>query len=76
MAADPAQVFEEALTLDPGVRARLAHELLHGLELSDPDAAARWADELHERIDETETGTTELEDWATVRNRVGAATRR
>jgi hypothetical protein len=74
--ADPAHVLEEALTLEPADRARVAHELIQSLEESDPDAQALWAQEIRRRIDEIEAGSAQLEDWETVRDRLQAAVRR
>jgi putative addiction module component (TIGR02574 family) len=70
--ADPARVLEEALALSVDERARIAHELLHSLELEDADASAAWSDEVQRRVDEIEAGTAELEDWDVVRARLEA----
>jgi len=73
--ADRARVLEDALTLPVEERAQVAHELLQSLEREDPDAAAAWTDEIRRRIDEVEAGTTELDDWETVKARLEAASR-
>jgi putative addiction module component (TIGR02574 family) len=74
--ADAARLLEEALTLSPNERARLAHELIHSLEPDDPDASVAWSDEIRRRIDEIEAGTAKLEDWESVKARLEAASRR
>ncbi len=68
--ADAARVLEAALTLATGERARIAHELIRSLEPEDLDATAAWSDEIRRRVDEIESGTAELEDWETVRDRL------
>jgi hypothetical protein len=73
--ADAARLLEEALTLSANDRARLAHELIHSLEPEDPDAAAAWSDEVRKRVDEIEAGAVALDDWATVKARLEAASR-
>ena len=73
--ADRARVLEDALTLPLEERAQVAHELLQSLEHEDPDAATAWTDEIRRRIDEVEAGTTELDDWETVKARLEAASR-
>jgi putative addiction module component (TIGR02574 family) len=73
--ADAARVLEEALALTADERARIAHQLIHSLEPEDADAAAAWNEELHRRVDEIESGTADLEDWASVRIRLAAAAR-
>jgi putative addiction module component (TIGR02574 family) len=71
--ADPARLLEEALSLDPEQRARIARRLIGSLEEPDADAEALWRQEIRRRIDAIEAGTAELEDWETVRGRVRAA---
>jgi len=71
--ADPARLLEEALSLDPKQRARIAPRLIGSLEEADVDAEALWRQEIRRRIDAIEAGTAELEDWETVRGRVRAA---
>jgi putative addiction module component (TIGR02574 family) len=73
--ADAARILEEALTLSPNERARLAHELIHSLEPDDPDASVAWREEIRKRIDEIEAGTAKLEDWESVKERLEAAGR-
>jgi putative addiction module component (TIGR02574 family) len=73
--AEPARVLEDALTLTPDDRARIAHELIHSLEPEDAEAAAAWSREVRRRVDEIQAGTAELEDWQTVRARLEAASR-
>jgi putative addiction module component (TIGR02574 family) len=71
--AYPARLLEEALSLDPEQRARIARRLIGSLEEPDADAEALWRQEIRRRIDAIEAGTAELEDWETVRGRVRAA---
>jgi putative addiction module component (TIGR02574 family) len=73
--ADPARVLEEALTLEPDERARLAHQLIESLEKADADADSLWRHEIRRRIDEIEQGTVELEEWDDVRAQLRAAAR-
>jgi hypothetical protein len=73
--ADPARVIEEALQLAPTDRARVAHQLILSLEEVEPDAEARWADEIRRRVDEIEAGTAELEDWEVARQKLRSAAR-
>jgi len=74
--ADPARILEDALALDPSDRARIARRLLDSLEEPDADADALWRAEIRRRIDEVEAGTTDLEEWASVRERLESAVRR
>jgi hypothetical protein len=65
------EILPELLKLPARERARLATELVQGLDESeDPDAAAIWLEELDRRAREVVRGTAKLEDWIEVRRRM------
>ena len=73
MSKSPDDILVDALALPASQRARLAQELLQSLdERKDPDAAAKWLEEIERRAREVEDGTAVLEDWETVRDRLKA----
>jgi hypothetical protein len=55
----------------------LAHELIASLgEGEDPDAGKTWIAEIERRAREADSGSVELEDWATVRAKWAARWRK
>jgi putative addiction module component (TIGR02574 family) len=74
MAADPAKVRDEALSLPAEARARLAADLLRSLDDDDElDPAAHeaaWADEIAERLRAVDAGEVKPVPWAEARDRI------
>ena len=71
---DQKRGFDEALRLPPEARAALAAELIATLdEKTDPDAEALWAEEIHKRLDEVDSGVVRPIPWTEARRRILAA---
>lgn len=70
--ADPARILQEALTLEPPDRARVARQLIESLEEADDDAGDLWRAEVRRRVDEIEAGTA-CESWDSVRQTLRSA---
>ena len=74
MTSETETILREALALRDQERAALVVELLASLEPPTTDDPATikalWAEEIDRRAIAALTGTTESEDWATVRDRV------
>lgn len=73
--ADPIRVLEQALSLAPNERAKIARQLIASLEQPDEDIEAAWGDEIRRRIDEIESGNAEVESWEQVQRHLRAAVR-
>ena len=66
---DPAELLQEALDLDPEVRAALAASLLESLEQDiDEDVEAAWRAEIERRVAEIDSGQARLIPWSEVRD--------
>ena len=77
MSDDARHVFDEALRLSVGERAKLAAELLASVDgPSDDDAAEAWAVELERRAERAVNGQSIGNDWPTVRAEIEARRRR
>ena len=77
MPRDPASLLNEALSLPPASRARLAGELLRSLDaegplLNEEEYDAAWGTELKRRIEEVESGAVKPVPWSVVRSRLAA----
>ncbi len=72
MTTEPANVFNVALSLPEGDRARLAYKLLQSLKppasLSEEDP--KFKDELDRRVQAYDAGETSAADWDTVSERL------
>jgi hypothetical protein len=65
------ELLEDALRLEPEVRAELAAELLASLDgPSEPDAESAWDAEITRRLRSLEAGEMKLEPWAEGRRRI------
>lgn len=77
MSTEPAKVFDVALSLPEGDRARLAYKLLQSLKppsaLSVEDPG--FEDELQRRAEAYDAGETSASDWDTVAGRLRQALR-
>jgi putative addiction module component (TIGR02574 family) len=64
-------LLANALRLDEDARAEIAAELLASLDgPSDADAETAWAAEIDRRVSAIESGTSVLESWQDVKNRI------
>ena len=74
MASDPEKVRDEALSLPPEARARLAAELLRSLDDEDDvegaEHEAAWSVEIGERLRAVDSGDVEPVPWARARERI------
>ena len=69
-------VFEAAVNLPEGERARLAHELLVSLDAGQDEGADQaWVDEIERRMRQVDAGTAGLEEWRVVRDGIAARLR-
>ena len=68
MATD--ELLAEALRLTRVDRARVAEELLSGLEESDDEVATAWATELERRSREVAEGRVQTISWETARTEI------
>ena len=67
MDTQPKQILDIALTLPESDRAGLAASLIRSLDdAADPDADAKWATEIEQRIRSIDEGAVELEEWDAV----------
>ena len=67
MDTQPKQILDIALTLPESDRAGLAASLIRSLDdAPDPDADAKWATEIEQRIRSIDEGAAELEEWDAV----------
>ncbi len=77
MPRDPSALLNEALSLPPASRARLAGELLRSLDDEGPlpiedEYNAAWGAELERRREEVESGAVKPVPWSVVRSRLAA----
>lgn len=71
MGKNASDLFQEALSLPPEVRAALADSLLNSLEpQADEHAGELWRAEVRKRVAEIESGAVELTPWPDVRARL------
>ena len=64
-------VLANALLLEPGERAELAAELLASLDgPAEADANSAWAAEIKRRSEALDAGSTDLEAWENVKERI------
>ncbi len=64
MAISPAELFRDALTLPPEVRAALADSLLESLDAEiDPDAEDAWRTEIRRRLTDIDSGVVRMIPW-------------
>jgi len=63
MKPDPKKVLEEAMQLEPTARAFVAETLLESLDLEqDYPVSPEWLEEIRQRCEDIDSGTTELLD--------------
>jgi putative addiction module component (TIGR02574 family) len=73
MKRDAAEILKEALALPTEARAALAGSLLDSIDTEvDEDAEAAWANEVHRRVAELDSGAVNTIPWAEVRRRLAA----
>ena len=66
--AQPKDVLEAALQLDPAERARIAHELLYSLDGgANGGLDAEWLDELERRAKDIDGGHVSFVSWTEAR---------
>lgn len=71
------EIIEEALKLDPGERAQVAHELLDSLDGgANGGLDADWIGELERRARDIEEGRTDLVSWPEGRQEIEDGLRR
>lgn len=71
LSSEAQYLFNEALKLPEGERAKLAEKLSSILvPMADPAWQAAWGSEIERRIAEAENGTAELSDWNDARRRL------
>lgn len=71
LSTEAQQVFDAAMKLPDGERAKLADKLSLTLDpTADPEWQAAWGPEIARRIAEVENGTAKLSDWEDVRQRL------
>ena len=69
--AESSRILEEALTLPPGERARLAASLISSLDSeTDSDVEQAWRAEVARRVEELDKGIVEPVDWEEARRRI------
>lgn len=67
MITDAAKLLDEALGLPAEARAALAAKLIDSLdEAVDPDAEARWIEEIRRRLKEIDEGRVQAIPWTAV----------
>ena len=66
------EIFDKALKLPLGERAKLAHELLVSLDQGEPDPEApeAWDREIEKRANDVKAGTAKTEPWPAARDRL------
>jgi putative addiction module component (TIGR02574 family) len=68
MSIDTTKLLNDALSLPAEARAALAAKLIESLdETVDPDAEARWAEEIRRRLKEIDEGQVQGVPWSKVR---------
>lgn len=71
MTSKAKKVLSEALALPPDERADVAATLLESLdEREDESVEQAWAEEIHRRIQEVESGTVQTIPWSEARRRL------
>lgn len=71
LSTEAQHLFDEAMKLPEGERAKLADKLSLTLDpMADPDWQAAWGPEVARRIVEVENGAAKLSDWKDVRHRL------
>jgi putative addiction module component (TIGR02574 family) len=74
--AQAQDILEAAMRLEPGERARLAHELIASLDgPADEDAEQLWREEVARRVGELDAGRATLRSWHDVHERAARALR-
>jgi putative addiction module component (TIGR02574 family) len=67
------KIIEDALTLPPEDRARVAAALIESLDADeDPDAERAWATEIERRVERVLAGESQGAPWEEVRERLMA----
>jgi putative addiction module component (TIGR02574 family) len=67
MKANAKKILEEAMQLEPGVRAMIAETLLESLDFEeDFEISQAWREEIQRRCDQIDRGEAELIDSETV----------
>lgn len=66
MSEESRQLWDQALTLPPGERARLAADLLESLDGVEENVDAAWAAEIERRVAAIRAGEVGSTDWRTV----------
>lgn len=65
------EVHDQALSLPPDERARLAHEIIASLDgPAEGGAAEAWVREIERRVREVKDGSVKLIDWKDTRTRI------
>ena len=70
-------ILEATLKLDPGERARIAHELIVSLDdgPTEEGVEAAWEEELERRAGEIDSGAVKLEPWSKLRQELDGLVR-
>ena len=70
-------ILEATLKLDPGERARIAHELIVSLDEgpTEEGVEAAWEQELERRAGEIDSGAVKLEPWSKLRQELDGIVR-
>jgi putative addiction module component (TIGR02574 family) len=70
-------ILEATLKLDPGERARIAHELIVSLDdgPTEEGVEAAWEQELERRAGEIDSGAVKLEPWSKLRQELDGIVR-
>ena len=67
-------LLNEALSMSPGERARIAHCLIHSLEEpSAENVEAEWIELAQKRLEELENGTVQPVSWEEIKKMVRVA---
>jgi putative addiction module component (TIGR02574 family) len=73
MARDPAELLRDALSLPVEGRAALADSLLESLDTQvDDDGEVLWKQEIHDRLNQIESGSATLIPWEDAQRRLRA----
>ena len=71
---DSKKLLAEALRLSVEERAALAGELIQSLDRAvDPDAEAKWSEEIRVRLERVDSGAAKTISWSEARRRIHAA---
>jgi putative addiction module component (TIGR02574 family) len=63
MTANAQKVLQEALTLSPSERAKIAADLLASLDEFEEDVQAAWVTEIQRRVAEARENPDDHQDW-------------